>query len=358
MDAAMAQERMGRKSSPLEVGMTEKRLANGIDVPVEQRKLLRARPREAAKMLIPFAGISIAYAIHMLVPNVYPVEYVPKYWGPFLLGSAAVWAVVWLLGLFVVPVRKKALRFSWLLAWAFLFFEIWDIATLKTGYLKLPFIPSPDKVLEQLLVNHAKVFESAQASLLLLAEGLFLGLAVGFVSGVLCGCSRLANYWLSPLLKIIGPVPGLVWLPVFVKLFGSSHAGSVAAIVLAVWFPMTLMLSNAIKNTDPALIERAQTLGCSRPRIVAQVMIPNAAPALADALFMSLAGSFGALSAAELCGVKSGLALAVSTWGTIANFGVVFAYVLAMIVIFATLTSIMFAVRNWLLRWQKGLVRW
>lgn len=342
----------------IDEGSLKKQMARGIDVPEEQRKILRARPREAAKMLIPFAGIFVAYAVHMLVPNVYPATYVPKYWAPFLLGCAAVWAVVWLVGLLVVPVRKKALQFSWLLAWVFLFFEIWDIATLKTGYMKLPFIPSPDKVLEQLCVNYLKVLESAQASLLLLAEGLVMGLLVGFASGVLCGCSRLANYWLSPLLKIIGPVPGLVWLPVFVKLFGSSHAGSVAAIVLAVWFPMTLMLSNALKNTDHALIERAQTLGCSRFRIVAHVMIPNAVPALADALFMALAGSFGALSAAELCGVRSGLALAVSTWGTIANFGVVFAYMFAMIAIFATLTAIMFAVRNWLLRWQKGLVRW
>lgn len=339
-------------------GSLKKQMARGIDVPEEQRKLLRARPKEMAKMLIPFVGIFAAYVIHLLVPNVYPATYVPTYWAPFLLGCAGVWAVVWLVSLYVVPVRKKALRFSWLLAWVFLFFEIWDIATLKTGYMKLPFIPSPDKVLEQLCVNYLKVFESAQASLLLLGEGLALGLIVGFASGVLCGCSCLANYWLAPLLKIIGPVPGLVWLPVFVKLFGSSHAGSVAAIVLAVWFPMTLMLSNALKNTDPGLIERAQTLGCSRPYIVAHVMIPGTVPALADALFMSLAGSFGALSAAELCGVRSGLALAVQTWGTIANFGVVFAYVLAMIVIFATLTALMFAARNWLLRWQKGLVRW
>ena len=328
------------------------------DVPPERRVVLRARLAEAAKMLIPFAGIFLAYLAHVLVPNVYPATYIPKYWAPFLLGCACVWAVVWLLGLFIFPVRKRALRLSWLLAFLFVFLEVWDIATLKTGYMKLPFIPSPDKVLEQLTVNHLKVIESAQASLLLLFEGLSIGLVLGFASGVLCGCSRLANYWLAPLLKIVGPVPGLVWLPVFVKMFGSSHAGSVAAIVLAAWFPMTLMLSNAIKNTDIALIERAQTLGASKTRIVAHVMIPAAAPALADALFMALAGSFGALSAAELCGVKSGLALAVSTWGTIANFGVVFAYVLAMIIIFATLTALMFAVRNWLLRWQKGLVRW
>ena len=106
------------------------------DVPPERRVVLRARLAEAAKMLIPFAGIFLAYLAHVLVPNVYPATYVPKYWAPFLLGCACVWAVVWLLGLFIVPVRKRALRLSWLLAFLFVFLEVWDIATLKTGYMK------------------------------------------------------------------------------------------------------------------------------------------------------------------------------------------------------------------------------
>ena len=318
----------------------------------------KATGREAAKMLIPFGSLILVYLLHLAIPNVYPETYTPKYWAPMLLICIAAWAVIYVASLAIAPLRRKACQFSWLIAFVFLFFELGDIATLKTGTLKLPFIPSPDKVIEQFIVNFPKIVEATIASITLLAQGLTIGLVLGFASGVLCGCSSIANYWLSPLLKIIGPVPGLVWLPIFVIAFRSSFAGSLAAIVLAVWFPMTLILSNAIKNTDITLIERAETLGASKAYIVAHVMIPNSVPALADALFMSLSGSFGALAAAELCGVGTGLALAVRMMGTIANFGVVFAYVFAMILIFATLTAIMFAVRNWLLRWQKGLVRW
>ncbi len=328
------------------------------DIPEEQRTVMKARPREAVKMLLPFVGIFLAYGIHMVLPNEYPSTYTPHFWGPFLLGCAGVYAAVYLVALFLVPVRRKALRFAWLVCFVFLFVECYDIATLKTGILKLPFMPSPDKILEQLVANWENILAAAAASLQLLAVGLSIGLVVGFASGVLCGCSRIANYWVSPLLKIVGPVPGLVWLPVFVVGFSSSRVGSIAAIVIAVWFPLTLMLSNAIKNTDVVLIERAETLGASKPFIVFRVMVPNAVPALANALFMALAGSFGALASAELCGVKTGLALAVKMMGSVANFGVVYAYVLAMIVIFSSLTMVMFAVRNWLLRWQKGLVRW
>lgn len=326
--------------------------------PIHDSLISKPTLREALKMLIPFGALIVAYVLHMLIPNVYPETYTPKYWAPCLLICMAVWAVIYVASLAIAPVRKKACQFSWFIAFVFLFFEAWDIATLKTGTLKLPFIPSPDKIIEQFIANWNNIVSATIASISLLMQGLVVGLIIGFASGVLCGCSAIANYWVSPLLKIVGPVPGLIWLPIFVIAFQSSYAGSLAAIVLAVWFPMTLMLSNAIKNTDVTLIERAETLGASKSYIVAHVMIPNAVPALADALFMSLSGSFGALAAAELCGVGTGLALAVRMMGTIANFGVVFAYVFAMILIFATLTAVMFAVRNWLLRWQKGLVRW
>ncbi|MDR2109539.1 MAG: ABC transporter permease subunit [Coriobacteriales bacterium] len=320
--------------------------------------LQKPRLRQLLQLALPFVGIFVALALHQLLPNVYPANYSPRYWAPILLICTAIYALCYLLACALVPLRRRLLRLSWLLAAVFLLLEIYDIATLKTGTLKLPFIPSPDKVIEQFVVNFPQILQAASASLQLLATGFIIGLMLGLVSGVLCGCSRIANYWISPLLKIAGPVPGLVWLPIFVVGFSSSRIGSIAALVIAVWFPITLMLSNAIKNTDLEYIEHAQTLGASRLYIVFHVMLPAAVPALANALFMALAGSFGALSAAELAGVKSGLALAVKQMGTIANFGVVFAYVIAMIFIFSTLTALMFAVRNWLLRWQKGLVRW
>ena len=62
--------------------------------------------------------------------------------------------------------------------------------------------------------------------------------------------------------------------------------------------------------------------------------------------------------ATELCGATSGLMFRIQYTRVIANYGEVFAIIGVMIVIFATLTAIMFAFRNWLLRWQKGLARW
>ena len=212
--------------------------------------------------------------------------------------------------------------------------------------------------MRELVINANVIANDAISSLSTLFTGLAIGITLGIISGVACGCVRLVDYWINPLLKIIGPVPALIWMPIFFVTFHSSRAAALAAVVLASWFPLTLMISSAIKNIDYSLIERAETLGASKMHIVVHVMLPNSIPAIANALFMALSHSFGAMAATELCGVSSGLMFRIDYTRVMANYGEVYAIIGVMIVIFAALTALMFAFRNWLLRWQKGLARW
>ncbi len=72
-------------------------------------------------------------------------------------------------------------------------------------------------------------------------ELLFMSLPVaGFVSGNLVGWSKVCNYWFSPILKIIGPVPSAAWLPIAVALMPTLRAAGLFLIATAVWFPLTL----------------------------------------------------------------------------------------------------------------------
>lgn len=334
----------------------EERLFIKKKQPVIQRTSLT----DALKMLVPYAGMAISAIEFVSLPQVHPlpVQYHAVTWLPTLAVCAIIYTVVYLVSLFVRPVRQKVAHFSWLIMAFFLFFTLQDYLTLRTGILQLPFIPSPDKIMHELVVNAGTIASDAVSSMSTLFSGLAIGITLGLVSGVACGCVRLVDYWLNPLLKIVGPIPALIWMPIFFVTFHSSRVAALAAVVLASWFPLTLMISSAIKNIDRGLIERAETLGASKMYIVLHVMVPNSIPAIANALFMALSHSFGAMAATELCGVSSGLMFRIDYTRVIANYGEVFAIIGVMIVIFATLTAIMFAFRNWLLRWQKGLARW
>lgn len=326
----------------------------------KQPVISRATLREALKMLLPFAGMAISAIEFVALPQVHPLpaQYHAGIWLTTLVVCACVYAAFYVLSLFIRPLRAKVAHFAWLIFAFFIFFTVQDYCTLRTGILKLPFIPSPDKIVRELVANIDVIMADAASSMRTLLSGLAIGISMGVVSGVACGCVRLVDYWINPLLKIIGPVPALIWMPLFFVLFHSSDAAALAAVFLASWFPLTLMISSAIKNIDKGLIERAETLGASKMHIVIHVMLPNSIPAIANALFMALSHSFGAMSATELCGATSGLMFRIQYTRVMANYGEVFAIIGVMIVIFAALTAIMFAFRNWLLRWQKGLARW
>lgn len=326
----------------------------------EKPVISRATRKEAAKMLIPYAGMAVSVIEFASLPQVHPlpVQYHAVTWLPALGVCAIVYALIYLLSLFIRPLRSKMTHFSWLIFAFFIFFTVQDFLTLRTGILQLPFIPSPDKIVHELVANIDIIASDAASSMKMLFSGLVIGISLGIFSGITCGCVRLVDYWINPLLKIVGPVPALIWMPLFFVTFHSSDVAALVAVVLASWFPLTLMISSAIKNIDKGLIERAETLGASKLHIVLHVMLPNSIPAIANALFMALSHSFGAMSATELCGVNSGLMFRIQYTRVMANYGEVFAIIGVMILIFATLTAVMFAFRNWLLRWQKGLARW
>jgi NitT/TauT family transport system permease protein len=75
-------------------------------------------------------------------------------------------------------------------------------------------------------------------------------------------------------------------------------------------------------------------------------------------LFMGLGTSFAVLVVAEMLGVKAGFGYYLQWaqgWAAYANM---YAALIIMALLFSGLISLLFGVRNRLLAWQKGLVRW
>ena len=71
------------------------------------------------------------------------------------------------------------MHYAYLVAAVFLLVELLDVLTLKTGYLLLPFAPSPDRILEAVPKNIEAYATNLTASMMLLAEGVVIGLVTG-----------------------------------------------------------------------------------------------------------------------------------------------------------------------------------
>jgi NitT/TauT family transport system permease protein len=245
----------------------------------------------------------------------------------------------------------------WLMALA-LFFAAWQAVTAKLGLLPLPFFPPPQAILEVVIDDRALLGAGIFASFRLLATGYFLGAAVGFVTGVAIGWSRLASYWIHPVLRFIGPLPATAWLPLAFFVFPSSFSASIFLIALATGFPVTVLTWSGVAGVNSAYYDIARTLGASQRFLVLKVAIPAAMPHVFVGLFMGLGNSFAVLVVAEMLGVKAGLGWYLQWaqgWAAYANM---YAALLIMALLCSGLITLLFRLRDRLLSWQKGLVRW
>jgi NitT/TauT family transport system permease protein len=245
----------------------------------------------------------------------------------------------------------------WILALA-LSLGAWEMVTAKLALLPLPFFPPPQALLEVMVDDWARLGEGVLASLYLLAGGYFLGAAIGFGVGAAIGWSRAVGYWIHPLLRLIGPLPATAWLPLAFFIFPSSHMASTFLIALATGFPVTVLTWSGVSGVSSAYYDIARTLGARQRFLVFKVAIPAAMPHVFVGLFMGLGNSFAVLVVAEMLGVKAGLGWYLQWaqgWAAYANM---YAALLIMALVCSGLITLLFRVRDRLLSWQKGLVRW
>jgi NitT/TauT family transport system permease protein len=268
-----------------------------------------------------------------------------------ILGAIAI------LGLrLTVPERLRRIG-PWLVVLAVLT-GLWEAITAKLGLLPMPFFPPPQAILEVVIDDWRRLLEGVIASLKLLAGGYLVGAVIGFIVGVAVGWSRPIGYWVHPILRVVGPLPATAWLLLAFFIFPSSLSASTFLIALATGFPVAVLTWSGVAGVSSAYYDVARTLGASRSFLVLQVAIPAALPHVFVGLFMGLGNSFAVLVVAEMLGVKAGLGWYLQWaqgWAAYANM---YAALLIMALVCSGLITLLFRLRDRLLSWQKGLVRW
>ena len=236
--------------------------------------------------------------------------------------------------------------------------SLWEVITSGFRLLPLPYFPGPAAVLKSMADDRVLLFDSTWHSLVMLVSGYVLGVIVGLVSGVCIGWSSSIRYWGMPVLKIVGPIPATAWIPLAMVLSPSTTVSSAALIALAVWFPVTMLTASGVSNTRASYLDVARTLGARESFLIFRVAIPAAMPNIFIGLFMGLGASFLTLVVAESVGVKSGLGWYVSWAQGWAEYGKVYAALVIMAGFFSSVMTLLFKVRDKVLVWQKGVIKW
>ena len=307
-------------------------------------------------LAVPFAA-GLALAVHLLIAQHEPPLELHSYRLLFI-EVIAVSILLALLRRFSPGLRRWMANMWPIFTAAIVSVCVWDIITLGFRMLPLPYFPGPSAVLRSLINDRVLLLDSTWHSLVLLLSGYTLGVIGGLISGICIGWSSPIRYWGMPILKVVGPIPATAWIPLAMVLSPSAIVSSAALIALAVWFPVTMLTSSGISNTRASYLDVARTLGAGRAYLIFHVAIPAAIPNIFIGLFMGLGASFLTLVVAESVGVKSGLGWYVSWAQGWAEYGKVFAALIIMAAFFSTLMTVLFKVRDRVLVWQKGVIKW
>ncbi|HTD65552.1 MAG TPA: ABC transporter permease subunit [Candidatus Limnocylindria bacterium] len=272
-----------------------------------------------------------------------------------ILGLALVMGVV---QFFSCSLRRWMAHMCPIIAAALGLFCVWEIITSGFRLLPLPYFPSPASVLRNLILDWELLVKSTWYSLLLLISGYIVGAFVGIVTGICIGWFKQARYWGMPLLKVVGPIPATAWIPLAMVISPKPMFSAVGLVALAVWFPVTMLTMSGIANTRASYLDVARTLGAKPSFLIFRVAIPAAMPNIFIGLFMGLGTSFLTLIVAETVGVKFGLGWYVSWAQGWAEYAKVFAALVIMAAFFSTIMTLLFKIRDRVLVWQKGTIKW
>lgn len=302
-------------------------------------------------------GAAIALAVHYFVPKTEPL--VGTHYYPTLLYVALCFGIIVAIAqVFSMPLRRWMRRMCPILGIAIVTTAIWELVTTCLGLLPLPYFPGPEPVLAAMMGDRQLLFDSTWHSLILLLSGYAIGTTIALITGVTIGWFPHARYWGMPVLKVVGPIPATAWIPLAMVIAPSALFSAVGLVALAVWFPVTMLTASGISNTRTSYLDVAKTLGASRLFLIFRVAIPAAMPNIFIGLFMGLGTSFLTLVVAETVGVKSGLGWYVSWAQGWAEYGKVYGALVIMAAFFSTIMTMLFKLRDRVLVWQKGVIKW
>lgn len=321
-------------------------------------KFSLAKPKEIAKLACPLVAMVVVMVMNGAAADVYPAGETTTYYPIFIRASIVVYLVFAVASIWFEYFRRHFVKWWGLIIFVYLATGIYNLCTLKSGILELPYFPSFESMLTYCFEHYDRIAGDLCNSVTLYLQGIAMGGVLGFFWGSAMGYSKHANYWLNPIIKIIGPVPGVAWVTISLVLAPSNHIAALIIIASTTWFPLSVNLAGGIRSVSRASIERAQTLGASNWYIIRHVVYPAAAPSIFTGLFMAFCFSLTSLVTAEVMGVEGGLGWRISWAQSYMAYDIIYMIAIIFIAMAFILITILFIIQRHTMSWSKEVVQW
>ena len=194
------------------------------------------------------------------------------------------------------------------IAFFVLFFAVWAVATLG-GFVQKTFLADPITMVRSgyTLLTEMGFATDIGMTVWRVLGGFAIAAVLALPLGVAMGAFKPIEAFFEPFVSFARYLPASAFIPLLILWAGIGETQKLAVIFIGSFFQLVLMIAVVVGNTRRDLVEAAYTLGSSDASLVRRVLIPGAAPEIAEILRMVLGWAWTYVIVAELIGASSGI---------------------------------------------------
>jgi nitrate/nitrite transport system permease protein len=137
-------------------------------------------------------------------------------------------------------------------------------------------------------------------SLLRVARGFLLGIAIGTPIGFLLGASPTLTRMFDPIMQVLRPISPLAWLPLGLILFRKSEPAALFAIAICSMWPTVINTMMGVRAIPQDYWNVARVLRLSRWTTFTKIMLPATLPYIFTGYRLSLGIAWLVIVASEM----------------------------------------------------------
>ena len=137
-------------------------------------------------------------------------------------------------------------------------------------------------------------------SLVRVAKGFALALAIGTPIGFLLGLSRRFHQSFDPIVQFMRPISPLAWLPLGLVIFQKSEPAAVFTIALCAMWPTVINTAVGVRSISQDYLNVGRVLKLSRTTTLRRIVIPATLPYVFTGYRLSLGLAWLVIVAAEM----------------------------------------------------------
>ena len=271
---------------------------------------------------------------------------------PLLVGLAVI-EILFLINVFDKIRRGKSMKgCADIIIMIWIFFIAWEIASSVKGSLNPVLFPAPENTFQAFADYRRSLTKHIIFSMKLLGRGLFIGVTLAVVLGVVCAWIPRLRGFTYPIANVMAPIPPIVFAPYLIVLLANLKATSLMIVILGVFWPTFMNTFQNVQGIDKRTIDSAKMLNLNNGEMIFNILLPAVMPAVLNRFKVTLTTSLLMLNFAEMMGANAGLGYFIINSTSYSNYEQTIAGIICIGVLVTILNKLVTLGQKYLLRWK------